>query len=1521
MLSLRVSQNDVEPCQTTSNNVKPSFMRSIIKYFIEHPTVVNLCLFLLVGIGVFQVMNTRTTNFPSQRVRYVDVSVPYPGATPTEVEEGITIKIEETLQSVDGIDRITSASLNNLSTVTIELAEESETNTVVAEAKNAIDKIANFPDGAEAPIVEKREIPNLALAFVLTGDAPLSVKSDYANQIENDLLSQRGISDIMVSGTPREEIEIAVREEALSAYNLSFQQLALAVRAANLNTFGGEIKTGTANITLKTDSKGYYARELEDLVVAAGPNGGTVRLGDVATIRDQFADEPGARYLGEERVVQITVNALQDEDVLQNAETARAYLDDFNATHRDLQLKITEDGTRQVTDRIKSMVSSGVTGAILVLVVLALFLNRYLAFWVALKIPIAVIASFLITGLDDLTINVVSLFGFILVLGILVDDGVVVGENIYRWAREKGEPPLKAALEGTMEMVVPILISISTTAVAFSLFFFLPTTAGEFFGEIAFVVIAVLIMALIESFFFLPAHLAHSKAINGEEKISKIERGFNNSINWLRDRGYRPLVERLTRTPWLNGVSLLLFVGLLVGSLALVATGTVKFTFFPNLDDDAIFIELRMPAGTPEAVTTEKLQSIQAAAERANEKLSEGRDADLIQFVEIVTGPRPNQGQLRVTYLGGEQREESSFELTEAIRREAPPIPEAESLVYGLGASTALFGKPVAFSLQGNDLDQVRAARDELRAAMEAHPDLKDVSDNDQTGVREIVLTLKETARNLGLDLASVMNQIRAAYFGIEVQSVQRGEEEVEIWLRYPTEGRRDEAQLLDMRIAGPNGGNYPLREVANLEYSTGMLVLNRGDGERQITVDANVADLTVSAPTVINELIASTLDPIERKYPGVVYELEGQNRMSFKMTEAIGSVGPIILLLVLGLVVLNFNSFSQAFVVFLLYPFAFIGVVLGHMLHGTPLNIFSVVGTIALIGVFTNDSLVFISTFNQELEEGKSFTDALKEAARTRFRPIVLTTITTVAGLAPLVVSSSLGAQFLKGPALAISYGLGVGVFTLLVLLPTFLLFANRLRRFSHRIFHRKAGKPTATQVEPAVRNLRHRIGGAGASVILMLLFAGTGATTLNAQDLLPLQAAVDLALAENPELRVLGYDRQISQNNIDPAMVGKRPTVTASGRAYVGYADARVQTINLAPGGGESEPIDLNGVQHGVSASPEVSWLVFDGGRSDALLDQLRLVDRSTALQIEATREWVVAQTTLHYLRVGQLQRQLELDAENIELTAERLARTARDEQYGIANSLRRLNAQVDLNNDSLAYRSTLLDLENARRDLNRTLGRDPETPLRTVPPGDFAPTDLRYEDLRQLLDANNEQLELARQRIALSQNQLVQTENANPFTVQLYANATGLSTVDNANFLQENRNFGAQAGIRFSKTLWDGGKNKIDQENARLRIERDQRDLDQTRLDLETQLRQAYATYQNALDQLALQRTNLPTFERNYEKTLADFRLGQVDGTAVRTAQTNLTAARTRVALLEFRTRSAEVDLLGLTGTLVQ
>lgn len=502
-------------------------MRNIVKYFIQHPTIVNLFVILLIGIGLMSLLQTKRTAFPQQDIRFLSITIAYPGATPVEIEEGVTIKVEENLEGIQGIDRVTSTSQDNLALISVELEEGVDANIVLAEVKNAVDKINNFPQGVESPVVTKIEPIAITATIGIIGEAPLQTLNSYAEKVKDELLQYKGISQVFIEGIPDEEIEIRVRESDLRAYNLNFIEVRNAIQRANLETFGGNIKTGTENIKIKANEKGYYAKDLRDIVIRANPDGSVIRLHQVVDLQDRFADVPNARYFKSKKIASVSIYSLNEEDILENADYVKAYVSEFNQQHDGVELRMLEDGTIALQDRLKTMTNNGVVGFILVLLVLALFLDRYLALWVALKIPVAIVGMFLLAGIYGMTINTVSLFGFIVVLGILVDDGVVIGENIYQHAKEMGKPPLKAALDGTMEMVTPVLLSLSTTAVAFSMFLFLPTIAGDFFGEMAFVVIIVLLLAMIESFFILPSHLAHSKGLRSNHKPTKFEQAFN----------------------------------------------------------------------------------------------------------------------------------------------------------------------------------------------------------------------------------------------------------------------------------------------------------------------------------------------------------------------------------------------------------------------------------------------------------------------------------------------------------------------------------------------------------------------------------------------------------------------------------------------------------------------------------------------------------------------------------------------------------------------------------------------------------------------------------------------------------------------------------------------------------------------------------------------------------------------------------------------------------------------------------
>ncbi|MEO1022905.1 MAG: efflux RND transporter permease subunit [Bacteroidota bacterium] len=1048
-------------------------MKGIITFFIKYPIMVNLGVILIVFLGLTSLNQSRTTLLPQQPVSFIDISVLYRGASPQEVEEGITLKIEDNLEGITGIERVTSTSAENLATIAIELIEDADANIVIQDINNAVDKITTFPQGIDEPVVLKRDVLNATINFAIVGDVPLQILKDYAQKMEAELLKKPGISQVFLKGFPDEEIEVRVSELKLREYNLTFSEVADAIQNANLESSGGELVTDTKRMLIRADEKNYYARDLNSITVKADPFGDEVKLGDIATLVDRFEDEPVRHYVDGKQAVVIEVFSLNEEDILGNAETINQTIDTFNTEHEGVEAIIIEDSTINLNKRIQTLSSNGIVGAILVLFVLALFLDKRLAFWVALKIPVALLGMLILSNFYDLTINLVSMFGGIIVLGILVDDGVVISENIFQHYKERGKNGVKAALDGTLEVVQPVFSSLTTTAVAFCLFFFIDGTIGDFFSDVAFVVVATLIVAMLDSFFLIPSRIAHSKALQRINTQTRFEKAFNDSLVWVRERIYRPLVEFTVHR--FSAGSISLGVVLLMLVISLISKGIVGVTFFPNIEQDVIVANLELVPGTHERITENKLQEIEAAADRVNARFYEQNgERNIIKTIERIIGPKSHEGSIRMTLIPGEEREILSFEVANAVNSEVGEIQAAEN--FSVGYPTFIFGKPISIALVGEDLADLRAAKNELRQVLIEDPRVKDIVDTDRQGITEIGIKLKPQAELLGLSLGFVMEQVRAGFFGIQAQSLQRGDEEVIVWVRYDDDSRSSVFDLSDMRIQTQKGESFPLRELADLEFTSGVLAINHQDKVREIRVEADISDLDIPVPTILAELEEGVIPTILARYPGVEYTLEGQSRESGKAQASARKALPIFLITMLSLIIINFKSFGQAGIVVSILPFALIGVVIGHVVHGIPLSIFSGIGMIALIGVLINNSLVFMDTFNERLKEGLKVDEAIIDAAKSRFRAIILTTITTVAGLGPLIGSGSLGAQFLKPPAITIAYGLAFGTLITLIILPSMLHLNSKIKVWMNRFVFRNL--ISAEELEPAVKLERQSMG-----------------------------------------------------------------------------------------------------------------------------------------------------------------------------------------------------------------------------------------------------------------------------------------------------------------------------------------------------------------------------------------------------------------------------------------------------------
>lgn len=1045
-------------------------MRALVAYFIKYPVAVNIIMAIFFIFGYFAYTGLNSTFFPVTESRTIAIQVVYPGASPEEIEEGVVIKIEDNLKGLEGVERVTSVSKENAANITVEVLKEYDANLVVDDVRNAIDQIPSYPDGMEPVVAFVQQFNNFTISFGLSGEnVDLQTLKRFARKVEDDMRGMEGVSQIAISGYPEEEIEIAVDENSMRAYRLTFDQIAGAVRGSNLRSTGGTIKGNEEELLIRVNEKVYTADEMNMMVVKTTEDGAIIRLRDVATVRDRWADNPNRTLINGNPGVEITVSNTNSEDILQTADVVNAYLADFNVDNDVIQATVIRDQAVTLNERRDLLVENGLIGIALVLVLLSLFLHPSLALWVAASLPVSFFGMFILANYFDVTINVISLFGMIVVIGILVDDGIVVGENIY-YQYEKGKNPIQAAIDGIMEVLPAVTSALLTTIIAFSSFFFLDGRSGDFFSEMSIVVVGTLVISLIEVIIILPSHIAHSSALKVSKKgKSALERFGDGVIGFLRERLYQPSLRFALRNKWLT---LAIMVGLFMITMGAFSGGFIRATYFPNIERENVEVQLKMPSGTSERITMEKLDYIESKVWQVSEEMRLRRDDSLNPVKTIVKklGPTIDQGSLNIILISSELREMSSFELTNVFRETVGPIYTAENLSFGTASP---FGKPVSVSLLGNDLEELVAAKDELKTQLNDLSDVRDVIDTDQQGFKEVNLRLKDKAHLLGLNLREVTRQVRQGFYGEEVQRLQRGLDEVKVWVRYDENYRSSLSRLEDMRIRTSSGASYPLSEIADYNIARGTIEINHLNARREIRVEADLAGADVSATDINATIQEAILPPILQRYPSVSASFEGQNREAQKTQKSAGKVMPVILILILAIVTFTFRSLGQTLVIFLLIPFSFIGVSWGHFLHGMPLSIFSYLGIIALIGIIVNDSLVLVSKMNNFLKEGLSFEEAVYEAGMVRFRAIFLTSLTTIAGLAPLMLEKSFQAQFLIPMAVAVSYGIAIATVITLIMLPVMLVLKNELKRRFHWAWNWAPGRPLPTpeSMESAVK------------------------------------------------------------------------------------------------------------------------------------------------------------------------------------------------------------------------------------------------------------------------------------------------------------------------------------------------------------------------------------------------------------------------------------------------------------------
>ena len=1058
-------------------------MRGLIKYFIKYPIAANVIMLLIILFGCMGLMNLRKTFFPEISSKLISVQAVYPGASPLEIEQMVTLKIEDNLDGITGIKRITSKSLENTSKVTVELENNANNQFVLQDIKNAIDRISSFPEKMESPSIFLAENLNAAISFAINGDVSLRQLKVTAEKMEDELKALEGISKIQISGYPVEEIEISVRENDLTRFNISLNEIDFAIKSENIDITGGTIKTSSENYKIRSNNKNYNDSDIEEIVVKK-INNRVIKIKDIANVKKIWKDVSNRKYFNNTKGVVINIFNTNNEDISIVASKTRAYLKNFNAINENINADIILDSSIIIEQRIALLNKNGIIGFILVLIILTLFLHPSLAAWVAIAIPISFAGMFILASFYGITLNVISLFGMIIVIGILVDDGIVIAENIYQ-RYEKGEDPYNAAINGTMEVLPAVFSAILTTIVAFSLFFMLDGMLGDFFPEMGFVVIGTLIFSLIEGAFILPSHIAHSQALKGKEPNKIIKRILNTSTTFLdkiKIKYYKPTLRFTLKTPF---TIILVSVCLLIITITAMSAGLIKSTVFPNIEGDNILVNLKFEAGTSEEKTVKWINYIESKVIEKNKKISQEYNGGQSLFLAIEKtigntqasdnwaeseAQSSEKAALNIILLPSEERSIGTSEITKYLKEAIGEIPGAETLSFDVAGP---FGKAISIALFSEDNDELNNAIVILKEKMTKLDVMKNIQSSDQKGLKEIELTLKKKAYQMGLSNADILNEIRKGFYGLESQRLQIGTDEVKIWIRYAEQDRNSIYDLENMRVR-IGEQNFLVSDLTDISIKRGLISIDHLYGKRSIQINADLLNPKIDNPITITseleEFINTTIKPI---YPSIKHSIEGQIRSQSETGNSLKYSGPIVLILMLTIILFTFRSFLQTFAVFALIPFGFIGVGWGHFIHDFQLSMFSYFGMIALIGILVNDSLVFISKFNSNLKKGMLFDDALITTGLSRFRPILLTSVTTIVGLAPLIFEKQLQAQFLIPMAIAIAYGLIMATLLTLLFLPALLKIINKIRYTKEWLFTGK--KLNQEQREPSIKEMEY--------------------------------------------------------------------------------------------------------------------------------------------------------------------------------------------------------------------------------------------------------------------------------------------------------------------------------------------------------------------------------------------------------------------------------------------------------------
>ena len=1046
-------------------------MKNVIAWFAENHVAANLLMIFLLVAGTATGLTMKVEVFPETDLDIIAITTEYPGASPSEVEEAVLRQIEEKIAGLAGIERIDSNAREGWGTVIIEAIKDWDLKKLLDEVKAEVDRITTFPDEAEKPEVREVTRRSDVINIAVYGDAREKTIKHLAERIKDDITNLPGITLAEIYGIRKNEVSIEISEATLRRYGLTLGQAAEAVRKASLDLPAGRIKTAGGEILIRTKGRRYFAEDYRDVAVITRPDGSKVTLGQIADLKDDFEDvDISARFQGKAAAM-IHVYRVADQNAFTVAKTVKGYIENMRPELPEgVDIAFYADRSQILKSRLELLLRNMAIGLTLVVILLGVVMNLRLAFWVTLGIPISFAFGLMLLPQFGVSINMISVFAFIMVLGIVVDDAIIIGENIYR-KQEEGCGPLKAAVEGALEVGRPVIFSVLTTMVAFWPLMLAGGRTGKLMRNLPIVVILVLLGSLIESLFILPSHLQRSadKASRQREAPPK-EKRFS---RWLKQIINGPYVRAVDFCVRWRYATLACGIALLMISCGVWYAGWVKFTYFPTVEGNTMRAYVTMPVGTPVERTWEVISHLERTALEAVSEAEQNRPKEampLLEYSMVQVGSHSGRGategtgahlaQAWINLVDSEYREISTAQLTRNWRRKVGSIADAEKITYRSEIHTA--GNPIEVHLSSDDHDQLLEATHDLKTELRSYPGVFDVGDSFLPGKKEMQLKLKPAARSLGLTLEDLARQVRHAFYGAEALRMQRGKDEIKVMIRYPESERRSLGYLENMRIRTLAGDEVPFNQVAQVDMKQGYATIERAQRYRVVKVTADVEEKVANANEVRNQLTADFLPDLKARYPGLRFTIEGVGKQQEETWADVFKGFGIALFGIYALLAIPFRSFTQPLVVMAAIPFGFVGAMFGHLIMGFNLSILSIFGMVGLAGVVVNDSLVLVYAANGFRSTGDTAHDAVIKAGCMRFRAILLTSLTTFVGLSPMIFERSVQAQFLIPMAVSLGFGVLFGTFITLLLIPCGYMIREDILHLTSAIKARLISTPT---------------------------------------------------------------------------------------------------------------------------------------------------------------------------------------------------------------------------------------------------------------------------------------------------------------------------------------------------------------------------------------------------------------------------------------------------------------------------